>query len=325
MKTFILVLDAVIYVALAFAFVEVYLKVNKIWKRKGEEQVAQSQSIFGLSISLFVLTVWTLKYIIIGEYTSIIDNGIYMMESVVMMLIGTGIFVKKNKGLGLFKLLKKAIRLERKEASYLLQALSGKGEAAVILNILHQLAWIDNDLDKKEVAMIKDFAKAWGLEYSEKNEKLIAIPEEFNEKLSLLRQTMEKYIDTEPENEQIAQLTDLLKRLINADEEVSEEEEIIFDELNALMLRYLNKDRAMNQFHVLIVPQEKTQADMVKKLRPNAREVKTSGGIAFSLEQYLSEKFAEHMCDSYREKGLFTIVQELPEEKFKNDSKNGKK
>lgn len=313
MKTFIIVLDAIIYVALFFALIEVYLKVNKIWKRKSDEQVAQSQSILGLGLSFFILITWTIKYVLIGEYTSIIDNGIYLIETLIMMLIGTGMFVKGNKGVSLFTLLKRAVHLERKEATYLLQSISGKKEALEIINILHQLAWIDNDLDDKELKLILEFAKAWNIDYSPESKELAEIPEEFADKLSSLRTSLSKYLETEPDKEQIAQLTDLLKTLISIDGHVSEEEDIIFDELNAMMSNSLSDGDNLSYYHVLIVPQTVSQGPLIKSLKPDAQEVHTSGGIAYSLEKYLSSKYAEQMCDTYRNKGLFTIVKEIQE------------
>jgi hypothetical protein len=314
MDIFIKVLDGIIYLALAFALIEVYLKVNKIWKRKHEKEVAESQSLFGLGLSLFILIVWSIKYLIQQDYASIVDNGIYLIETVVMIFIGTGLFVKENKGKKFLKLILQAIKLERKEATYLLNSLSGKKEAQDIINILHQLAWIDNDLDKNELKMIKDFAKAWNIEYDEKDKNLPNIPNEFSSKLQLLRNSLLIFLEGRPNKEQIAQLSDLLKNLINADRNVSEEEDIIFDELSAILNNYISENKKINYFHVLIVPQEKSHIDLIKQLRPNAEEVHTSGGIAFSLEKYLSGKYAEQMCQVYREQGLFTIVENIDNE-----------
>ncbi len=311
METFVKILDGIIYIALALAFIEVYLKVNKIWKRKQEEQVAQSQSLIGLSLSLLVLLVWTVKYIIIGEFTSIIDNGIYILETTVMMIIGTGIFVKGNKRKGLKTLIKQALRIEKKEATHLIKAITGQKEAIEILDILNQLAWIDNELDVNELIMIKDFAKAWNIDYSEDSEYMTHIPEGFHDKLTSLRKSMIKYIDTNPDRKQIAHLTDLLKNLISADNVVSEEEEIIFEELNAIIKNYLDIYSDIPEYHVLIVPQNPEQIDMITSLRPNATEVRTSGGTAFSLEKYYSKKYAEQMCNEYRNRGLFTIIKML--------------
>jgi hypothetical protein len=310
MELIVKILDLIIYVALGFALLEVYLKVNKIWKRKAEREVAESQSILGLSLSLFILLVWTVKYIIIGEYTSIVDNAIYIFETLILLVISTGFFVGGNKKLGFMQLIKNAITLERKEATYLLNTLSGKTEAKAILEILNQLAWIDNDLDKKEEKLINDFANAWNIDFNlqkpEVNTALI-----FADKLNNLRSGMQSYLATEPKHEQVAQLIDLLETLVKADELVSKEEEIIFSELDAIASHYLSGENAKSYFHVLIVPQNEEHTALIRQIKPEAEEKQVAGGIAFSLEKYFSEKYAEEICEVYRNKGLFTIVQEM--------------
>lgn len=311
MQTFTYILDGIIFVALGFAVIEVYLKVNKIWKRKHEQQVAESQSLYGLGLSLFISVVWTTKYVLIGEYTSIIDNSIYLAETIAMVLIGTGMFVKSNKGLSFSKLIKKALNLERKEAAYLIKSISGKKQALEIINILNQLAWIDNEKDAKEEEMIKHFAKAWNLSFPFKDSELQKVETEFAAKLNQLRNSVSSYLDTEPDKDQTSQLQDLMHQLIIADGKTSNEEEIIFDEVKGLIFRYLNKDAKPKYFHVLIVPQDETQKDLIKQLKTDAEEIHTAGGVAYSLDRFLSYKYADSMCQSYREKNLFTIVYEI--------------
>jgi hypothetical protein len=225
-------------------------------------------------------------------------------------VISTGFFVGGNKKLGFMQLIKNAITLERKEATYLLNTLSGKTEAKAILEILNQLAWIDNDLDKKEEKLINDFANAWNIDFNlqkpEVNTALI-----FADKLNNLRSGMQSYLATEPKHEQVAQLIDLLETLVKADELVSKEEEIIFSELDAIASHYLSGENAKSYFHVLIVPQNEEHTALIRQIKPEAEEKQVAGGIAFSLEKYFSEKYAEEICEVYRNKGLFTIVQEM--------------
>lgn len=311
MDTFILVLNGIIYVALVFALIEVYLKVNKIWKRKHEKEVAESQSLYGLALSMFILTVWTIKYLLEGDYESIADNAIYLIETLAMIMIGSGLFVKQNKGMSFIKLIKQALKLERKEATYLINTISGKKEAQEIINILHQLAWIDNELDTNEIKLIKDFAKNWNIVYNPEDNSLIDIPEKFTEKLKSLRKCVNIFIETEPDKEQIAQLQDLMQSLISADEKTTEEEDIIFEEVKGMLTQYMSEDEKPTYFHVLIVPQTESHSDLIHTLKPNAEEIHTAGGTAFSLEKYLSYKYADMMCEEYRKKGLFTIVYEL--------------
>lgn len=310
METFIQIIDFIIYAALGFALIEVYLKVNKIWKRKADKEVAESQSILGLSLSLFILVVWTAKYIIIGEYTSIIDNSIYLFETLIMLTISTGFFVGNNKNIGFFQLIKNAISLERKEATYLLNTLSGKSEALKVLEMLNQLAWIDENLDKKEELFIEEFANAWGIDFKLKHTN-IDKSVSFTEKLKKLRTCMQDYLASYPKHEQVAQLMDLLQKMVDIDKSLSKEEDIIISELNALALHYLSGEKVATTFHVLIVPQSQQQTSIIRQIKPDAKELSIAGGVAFSLERFLSEKYAEEICEVYRSKGLFTIVKEM--------------
>ena len=311
MDTFLLVLDGVIYVAILFAIIEVYLKVNKIWKRKHEKQVAESQSLYGLSLSLFILLVWSVRYFVNGDYTSILDNMVYLVETAAMIVIGTGFFVKEKKGTGFLTLIKQALKLERKEASYLINTISGKKEAMDIVSILHQLAWIDDDLDENEYILIKDFAKNWNIEYSKENDSIPKVKNSFTDKLRALRKSVNKYLENDPSKEQAAQLQDLMDHLIKADEKTTGEEEIIFAEVRSILENYITGNNNDKHFHVLIVPQERSHEDLIRNLKPNAEEVHTAGGTAFSIEKYHSYKYADMMCEDYRKRGLFTIVFEM--------------
>ena len=311
MDTFLLVLDGVIYVAIVFAIIEVYLKVNKIWKRKHEKQVAESQSLYGLSLSLFILFVWSVRYFVSGDYASILDNMVYLVETATMMVIGTGLFVKEKKGTRFIALIKQALKLERKEAAYLINTISGKKEAMDIVCILHQLAWIDDDLDENEYKLIKYFAKNWNIEYSRQNENIPNVKTGFTDKLRSLRKSVNKYLESDPSKEQAAQLQDLMDHLIKADDKTTGEEEIIFDEVRSILENYISGNNNDKHFHVLIVPQEKAHEDLIRNLKPNAEEIHTAGGTAFSIEKYHSYKYADLMCGDYRKRGLFTIVYKM--------------
>ena len=66
-------------------------------------------------------TIWLISYIGKNDYESILDTSIMMFEAFAFLLIGTGFFVRGQKGLGIWKLVKAAFRLESKEADYLIK------------------------------------------------------------------------------------------------------------------------------------------------------------------------------------------------------------
>lgn len=298
-------------IALVFTAVQVYLQINKIWKRKHEREVANSQSIAGM----FLLAMNSLQSIIYyfvndtqPDWISIADTSFYLFQAFVFGLIATGIFIKGENKESLWKLIKKSLRLERKEADYLIKKFFKPNNADTIINILHQLAMIDGVLDPKEQELIEAFAKEWNIDYSV--EKLNTERHESAEhNFMRLRKSVEDYLRSEPPKEQAAQLRDMMNALINADDQVSPEEELIASELIGLITSFISGDGDAPQLYdVLIVPQKMDHHEFIKSLAPDAQQYDISGGVAYSMGSYYSQKYAEMICTQYREVNLFTIV-----------------
>jgi hypothetical protein len=299
-----------VQISLFITLIFIYLKINKIWKRKHERQVADSQSLAGLFIYILNCFLWVLYYwLVSNDVTSMLDTSIYILEGAVYFLIGTGIFVSGQTKERIWILIKQALNLERSEADYLLKKFFKPQNAEAIINILHQLAMIDDDLDEKEQYLIQMFAKEWNIDYSiEKLNKERHTDKDNN--YIRLRTSLQDYLKTEPPREQVAQLKDMMNALINADDIVSKEEEIISTELTGLIEQYLDADHREKTFHVIIVPQFEDQKQVIKSLLPETTKVKTSGGIAYSMGEFYSQKYADMICNQYRQLELFTIIQE---------------
>jgi hypothetical protein len=302
------VINFLVFISIFFTFLYLYLKINKIWKRKHEQEVAEAQSLTGLVILIVNCLLWVAYYIVVNYDTKgWIDQAIYVIEGVVFFTIGTGVFVKGRKGFGFWNLIVSALKLERKEADYLLKRFFKPLHAEIILHIMHQVAMIDEEFDPKEQEIILHFAKDWNIEYD--YEKL-----EYERKQSTdnrfvrLRKIVSNYLDSEPPGEQVAQLKDMIATMIQADEKVSEEEALISSEIIPMLESHLNKDKQATQYDVIIVPQEPKHESVVKELIPQAEKMEIAGGIAYSLGSYYSPKFAEMMCSKYRDLNLFTIV-----------------
>ncbi len=307
------IVDWLIKISLFVSLIYIYLRINKLWKRKHYREVAESQSLAGLTIYILNCILWVIYYIFVEpDFNSMIDTSIYIFEGSILFLIGTGIFVKGQRRTGLWKLIRQSLRLERKEADYLLKRFFKPKHADIIINILHQLAMIDEDLDKRELEIITMFAKEWNIDYS---------PEKLNrERLKSternyirLRKSIEKYLAQEPPIEQVAQLKDLIAELIQADDKVTKEEELISSEILPLIENYLNQDESIKQYHVIIVPQEPEHNNKIKELMPNAVKVRTAGGIAYSIGTFYSLTYADMICKQFRDQNLFTIVHTLDE------------
>ncbi len=307
------IIDWLIKISLFVSLIYIYLRINKLWKRKHYREVAESQSLAGLTIYILNCILWVLYYIFIEQdYNSMLDTTIYIFEGSILFLIGTGIFVKGQRRTGLWKLIRQSLKLERKEADYLLKRFFKPKHADVIINILHQLAMIDEELDKRELKIITMFAKEWNIAYS---------PDQLNKErykgternYIRLRKSIEKYLAQEPPIEQVAQLKDLITELIQADDKVTKEEELISSEILPLIENYLNQDEKIMQYHVIIVPQQPEHYKKIKGLMPNAVKVRTAGGIAYSIGTFYSLKYADMICRQFRQQELFTIVHTIEE------------
>lgn len=315
------IINIFIWLSLGMAIVQMYLRANKIWKRKHEREVAESQSVAGISLLLVNCMLWIVYYIINGDIESILDTSIIMMEATVFLLIGTGLWIKGRKRMSFFQLVKNALNLERKEADYLIKRFFKPLNAEKIINILHQLAMIDEELDPKELQLIKSFAKEWNIEYDV--EKFNKIRGGSGENTYIkLRNSLEDYLDREPPEEQVAQLKDMITTMIEADEKVTEEEELISSELIPMLDRYLSKDKKITEYSVIIVPQKTQHETLIKSMFPKVRRINTAGGVAYPIGSYYSQKYAEMICEQYREINFFTIVQSPQEEKNIGNNKN---
>lgn len=306
-------IDFMVNISLFITLIYIYLRINKIWKRKHEKEVADSQSLAGMSIYIINCVLWVSYYILVEPDTkSLIDTSIYIFEGSIIFLIGTGFWVKGQRSQGLWLLIKQALRLERKEADYLLKRVFKPQNAEIIISILHQLAMIDEELDEKEIKMIQTFAKDWNIDYSiDKLNRERAFDTENN--FIRLRQSLISYLDREPPVEQAAHLKDMVEQMIKADSKITHEEELISAELSGIIETYLTQDTNISRFHVIIVPQHPGQEDKIMELLPDSVKVQTAGGTAYSIGTFYSHKYAEMICRQFRKNNLFTIVYS-PEE-----------
>ncbi len=308
-EQFVKMITYLVQFSIAVTMLQVYLRVNKIWKRKHEREVAESQSIVGGFLLIANCALWIVYYIYAEpDLLSSIDTLLYMFEASVFTLISTGFWVKGQGRMGFMKLIKRAFKMERKEADYLIKRFFKPTNAGVIIDILYQLALIDDDFDPKEEALIRAFAKEWSIEFdTEKLNQMSA--SDTKSGYMRLRKSVEDYLATSPQKEQAAQLKDMMQTMIEADDEVTAEEELISSELIGLVENYVSQGSGSDLFHVMIVPQNNDHHRSVIALNPDAKEYQVSGGTAYSVGSFYSKKYADMICDQYREEKLFTIVQ----------------
>lgn len=319
MKEFISVILVLTQLSVIVTTVQVYLRINKIWKRKHEREVAASQSIAGILLLVGNCILWIFYYIWVETDTlSIVDTILYLVESLVFLLISTGLWVKGKSSRSLWQLAKSALKLERKESTYLLKKMFKPSNAEIIISILHQLAMIDDNLDPKEKEIIEAFAREWNIDYSEEEmNKNRTAGDSYN--FIKLRDSMIKYLESNPPNEQVLHIGSMIEELVAIDDIVTDEEELIQAELLGLIREYTSSGKIHeNIYSVLIVPQNTEHYEIVESIIPNTQKVNTAGGVAYSIGSYYSQKYAEMVCEQYRKINLFTIVYNIDNDDLKH-------
>ena len=154
--------------ALIFSLIKGYLTVNKIWKRRKNEEVANSISIVAAMLGFAVGFPFLLNSLFItNDYFSAGKSVVALILATVFTLIGTGYFVDKNRGVGLFTLIGRALKLEGRESGELITDMLRPKGASKIIEILKKLAAIDDDIAKEEIDLINQFSRKWGINLPE--------------------------------------------------------------------------------------------------------------------------------------------------------------
>ena len=291
--------------ALFISIFQFYLKLNKVWKRRGIAEVANSISIVAALLGFGVGFPFLLNSLFIsGDYPAAGKSVLGLGMAVMMTLISMGYFVDENRGKGFFKLLFDALGAEKNESTDLLSAMLRPHGATKIIEILTQLAAIDDDVAEEEIDLINEFAEKWRIDIPELKP---GAPENVTN-LVELKDLVQSYLDEKPDVEVTQNLIDLINMMAEADDEVTEEESMAVGEFTGMIAHYVSQEEggSIDAYEVVIVPQNDKQSLAVKELIPNIDSVQKQGGEIFIVGTFYSEDYAKAVCDKYISLGLFT-------------------
>ena len=291
--------------ALFISIFQFYLKLNKVWKRRGIAEVANSISIVAALLGFAVGFPFLLNSLFIsGDYPAAGKSVLGLGMAVMMTLISMGYFVDENRGKGFFRLLFDALGAEKSESTDLLSAMIRPHGANKIIEILTQLAAIDDDVAQEEVDLINEFAERWRINIPEIK---VGKPEQVTN-LVELKALVQSYLDEKPDVEVAQNLVDLINMMAEADDEVTDEEAMAVGEFTGMIAHYVSQEEggSIDAFEVVIVPQNEQQSGAVKELIPNIDSVKKQGGEIFIVGTFYSEEYANAVCGKYITLGLFT-------------------
>ena len=291
--------------ALFISIFQFYLKLNKVWKRRTIAEVANSISIVAALLGFTVGFPFLLNSLFIsGDYPAAGKSVLGLGMAVMMTLISMGYFVEENKGKNFFRLLFDALGAEKNESTDLLSAMLRPQGATKIIEILTQLAAIDEEVAQKEVDLINEFAGKWRINIPEIK---VGAPEKVTN-LVELKALVQSYLDEKPDVEVAQNLVDLINMMAEADDEVTDEEAMAVGEFTGMIGHYVSQEKggSIDAFEVVIVPQNENQSNAVKELIPNIDSVKKQGGEIFIVGTFYSEDYANAVCGKYISLGLFT-------------------
>ncbi len=307
MENFQKIVSILAFLSIGFSVAEVYLTVNQIWKRKHERVVAESISVSANLVSLIPGFIFALNYLLVGELIGLIDTALFAGLAVFSILVGASIWVEGERKKGLWTLVKQTLNLERQEAGDLAKSFFKPSGAKKVISILCQVAAIDEVIDPKEKQFIQSFADNWSINFSWDS---FTNSRTTGSALNLinLRQDVTDYLTTSPPQKQVSELKDIINALVNVDEEVSDQEKLIMGELDGLFSQYINQQSDTPRYHVVVVPQNERQAQVITTSLPELTEYEVAEGIAYHNGPFYSKEYADVISDGYRTLNLFSIV-----------------
>lgn len=187
-----------------------------------------------------------------------------------------------------------------KPAESLLREAQGGSE---LIAILGAVAAVDAHLDAREIALIQAFAAQWGLEVPELEAGALSVLQDF----SALCEIVQRYLALQPPRQQATELLDLLQHMVHADDAVSAEEEIVLEEITAMLVGYVTLRSDDARYEVVVVPQAEEQNPLIMSLLPGVLPVAKSGGMVYSVGRFNSARFADLVAKKYIDHGLLTV------------------
>jgi hypothetical protein len=304
------VVDALTTVSVAISLITYYLAANKQWQVKHERAVAASISVSSNGLYLITTLFFALNMVLTSApWQTEVETALAIANTVFMLAIGISLWVPGEQSKGVWQLLRESLRSERRHLGALAKAMTNPWSSRAIIDILTGVATIDGVVDAREKAFINVFANSWGIrvDWSEvvKGSDLPS-----GQKYARLRRGIHAYLEGTPPKAQALQLADLLARLIQADEQVTEPEALIAAEIGAHLQQY-GDDRDPVVYEVHLVPQSQAQAEALATAFPRMkRRMLPSGPVGVAATCY-SPEYAETVRDQFAGLEWYTAVTKV--------------
>jgi hypothetical protein len=305
MKIIELIIQWLFNLAVVINAIMIYLNINKLWRTKHEAIVAESISVGAKALGISIAGIFLLNFIVKKDYGSSISYLLFLISDIIFFLVGIGFWVRQSKNLGIGKRFFRSLKQEKSEVGNLVKAVATHQSQRQLLEILNRLAWLNKELHKKQIKCIEVFTEDWNL-----NIRYIISrqPKERGvEKYQCLCQVVREYLKEEPPKEQVELLCDLIKTLIEAAEKITQEEEIISEEILGILNKYIGKNE-INVYRIIIHPKTREQENDILSRLSDAKVEFILGDRALLAGFFHTKRYAEVIGESYRDQGWFTVV-----------------
>jgi len=303
------IITSAAFLGLAVSVVISYLKINKLWARRHIKEVAESISVAAALLSLLTTVPFLVKFVVVDH--DFVAAGKFILSLAVFFvffLVGIGLWVRREEKLGWWKMLRSALATERGELSYLVRSFARPREAPAILRILRLVSMVDRELDERETEMLESVALPWGIS---PDDVRVDIGESGSD-IASVREAFNQYLAMKPPTAQAEKVFDLVKFMVHADRKVTEEEQLILEEVGAAVRVYLSDGKNQpDVYEVLLVPQNDEQLRNMAAEVTDASLHERAGGRAVVAGSYYSEPFARAICLRFRQKRFFCTVERL--------------
>jgi hypothetical protein len=284
-----------------------YLRVNKVWTRKHEPLVAESNSPTSTLIWICVILPFCINYMLQKDWQVTLSYFFRLSLYVFLFLVSIGFWVKDPLHKGIWQKIIKAFKQEVNESTNLIKALNSPSAKKELINILYRIAWIDEEIDEKEQQYIQMFADSWEIDV--RHLFTAPPPEKGIDKLNKIREEVITYLKLQPPKEQALGLSDVVQILINIDGQVTQEEELIGAEISSMLTTY-GSQQGTTLYKVIVHPTKEQEVSLSSVLSSATKEY-ILGNQAYVSGIFQTRSYAEALVEDYRKQNLFTVMLQL--------------
>ena len=295
------------WITLVLVVSESYLRANKLWSRKHMQDVAESVSLMAQGVSLLTLGFYATASYIDGSLHGMVSSMIWFSMTVLMILVGTGLWLKNTRDMTPWERFKKFISKESQEVGDLVKDLYAPAGKNYLIKIVQKIALIDNQITDSEKEILTKVFNEWD---EELNVELLLKTnnENIGNSAMEIQDLIESYLYISPPTEQVSRLIDLIKLLVRSDGAITHEEKLVSEEVLHHLQSYVAENANTTYYDVAIIPQKDEQRDSIQQLFPQLKHVRESHGDIYLNERFFTTAMANVYCEKYKDLGLNAVV-----------------